>query len=322
MDLDWVAAVAGARRARRGARLQSLWSGYGEIVRVELEGGEAASVVVKSVKPPARPRDDASDASDARKRRSYEVESVFYESFASRCGEACRVPWLLGHRQEGEGGERLLVLEDLDAAGFVERRHAASGAALDRAVAWLAAFHATFLGVAPAGLWETGTYWHLATREGELSRVEDPTIVAVAPLLDAELGACTYRTLVHGDAKLANFCFARRDSAVAAVDFQYVGGGCGVKDVAYLVSGEADEARALDSYFGHLRRALAARGIDAAPVEAEWRALYPIACADFYRFLAGWAPSHYASDRHAQGVMREIAAGRFAPPMAPGGRGD
>jgi hypothetical protein len=308
MDLDWIAAITGARRARRGARLQFLWGGYGEIVRVELEGAEAKSVIVKSVTPPARPRDDVSDA---RKRRSYEVESLFYESFASRCGEACRVPWLLGHREGDDGGGRLLVLEDLDVAGFGGRHHEVSGAALDRCLAWLAAFHATFLGVAPAGLWETGTYWHLATREGELARVEDPAIVAVAPVLDDKLAACAHRTLVHGDAKVANFCFARRDSAVAAVDFQYVGGGSGIKDVAYLVSGEADEAdeaRALDAYFGHLRRELAARGRDAAPVEAEWRALYPIACADFYRFLAGWAPSHYARDPRAQHVMRTVSA--------------
>lgn len=87
-----------------------------------------------------------------------------------------------------------------------------------------------------------------------------------------------------------------------------------MKDVAYLVAGEADEARALEAYFVHLRRALAERSIDPAPVEAEWRALYRIACADFYRFLAGWAPSHFARDRHAQRVLREIGRELGAPP--------
>src|SRR5262245_40326035 len=58
MDLDWVARVAGARHARRGARLQSLWDGYGDIVRVELDGGDLASVIVKRVTPPPRPKDD------------------------------------------------------------------------------------------------------------------------------------------------------------------------------------------------------------------------------------------------------------------------
>jgi hypothetical protein len=305
MDLDWVARVAGARHASRGGRLQSLWGGYGEIVRVELEGGELPSVVVKRVTPPARPKNDASDA---RKRRSYDVERAFYEGFASRCSDACRVPRLFGSTvAKGKEAEWLFVLEDLDAAGFAERRHAADAPTLERCLAWLASFHATFLGEPPAGLWKTGTYWHLATRRDELRAVGDASIRALAPRLDAMLASSTHRTLVHGDAKLANFCFSRGPAGVAAVDFQYVGGGCGMKDVAYLVSGEADEARAVESYFVHLRRALAGRSIDPAPVEAEWRALYRIACADFYRFLAGWAPSHFGRDRHAQRVLREVA---------------
>lgn len=53
--LDWVSRVAGGGKARRGDRLQSLWDGYGEIVRVELAGGDVESVVVEHVKPPARP---------------------------------------------------------------------------------------------------------------------------------------------------------------------------------------------------------------------------------------------------------------------------
>ena len=49
------------------------------------------------------------------------------------------------------------------------------------------------------------------------------------------LKSSTFKTLVHGDAKLANFCFGSEESGVAAVDFQYVGGGCGMKDLAYFV---------------------------------------------------------------------------------------
>lgn len=303
MDLEWVARVAGGGKARRGTRLQSLWGGYGEILRVDVVGGEVESVIVKSVKPPARTK---SDVSDARKRRSYEVERSFYETFASRCSEACRVPRLFGAQTtRGREAESVFVLEDLDAAGYSERRRSADFATYDRCLAWLAAFHATFFGTPPNGLWATGTYWHLATRRDELENV-DADLRALAPRIDAKLASGIQRTFVHGDAKLANFCFAR-DGRVAAVDFQYVGGGCGMKDVAYLVSGEPNEARALDAYFGHLRRELGARSIDAGPIEEEWRALYPFACADFYRFLAGWSPGHFAGDRHAQRVIENIA---------------
>jgi hypothetical protein len=81
------------------------------------------------------------------------------------------------------------------------------------------------------------------------------------------------------------------------VDFQYVGGGCGMKDVAYLLfgrrgwgSGDGGGGPLLDRYFTELRAALHP-SVDGAALEAEWRALYPVARADFHRFLAGWSPS-------------------------------
>jgi Ser/Thr protein kinase RdoA (MazF antagonist) len=55
-----------------------------------------------------------------------------------------------------------------------------------------------------------------------------------AAVIDQVLNNCSYQTIVHGDAKLANFCFSK-EGAVSAVDFQYVGGGCGMKDVAYFL---------------------------------------------------------------------------------------
>ena len=309
LDVSWIAAVTGAGSARRGARVQSLWSGYGELFRVELRGADVPSVVVKWVKPPAVPG-SRPDVSHARKLRSYEVETNFYRTFAGRCDEGCRVPRLLGARV-GDG-ERLLVLEDLDAAGFMGRRRRASNAELDVCLRWLARFHARFLGVAPAGLWRTGTYWHLATRPDELEAIEDEALRAAAPLLDWKLRGGRFHTLVHGDAKLANFCFAPRGQEVAAVDFQYVGGGCGMKDVAYLLHGEGDETHHLDVYFRALRDALTERPsghgdtTDGDALEREWRDLYPLACVDFFRFLAGWAKEHWRSDTRAHQRTRDV----------------
>jgi aminoglycoside phosphotransferase (APT) family kinase protein len=135
-----------------------------------------------------------------------------------------------------------------------------------------------------------------------------------APVLDRMLRQAAFQTIVHGDAKLANFCFAPDGSAVAAVDFQYAGGGCGMKDVAYFLSSCSDEGydpherQHLDRYFALLRAALALRAdpVDADALETEWRALYPIACADFYRFLAGWAKEHWRRDGHGQRVIRDV----------------
>jgi len=68
-----------------------------------------------------------------------------------------------------------------------------------------------------------------------------------------------------------------------------------MKDVAYLLSGEstsaAVEQRHLDTYFKRLREVIAQLhpSVDAGALEAEWRALYPIAHEDFRRFLAGWS---------------------------------
>ena len=305
-ELDWVAQVTGATSARRAERIQSLWSGYGEIVRVALTGADVETVVVKSVQPPARLRGAKKDTSHARKCRSYDVETAWYRTFASRCDDTCRVPRLVGAQSARE--EWLLVLEDIDAAGFPERRRDPGPSGMDACLRWLAAFHARFLGVAPEGLWKNGTYWHLATRQDELAAMDDDELRSAAPLIDQKLRACAFQTLVHGDAKPANFCFARGGAAVAAVDFQYVGGGCGMKDVAYLLIDDVAEARWLDVYFAHLRGALDLRPerVDAEGLEREWRALYPIARADYHRFLAGWAKEHWRRDTHAQKLTREV----------------
>lgn len=301
----WIVDATGASSITAVRHIQRLWSGYGAILRIGLEGAPVPSVVAKIVSPPAaveHPRGWASERSDARKRRSYAVECCWYQKWAERCGAASRVPACLA-AEATEDGWRFL-LEDLDAAGFDGRRAGPSNAEIEACLAWLARFHATFLGVDPEGLWPIGTYWHLATRPDELAVMDDPALSAAAAAIDERLSGARYKTLVHGDAKVANFCFSS-SKEVAAVDFQYVGGGCGMKDVAYLLGGaatartrERHEAAWLEGYFRHLRGALPA-SVDGAALEAEWRALYPFAWADFSRFLAGWAPEHPKLDHHA-----------------------
>ena len=312
--------ATGARVVASNA-LQSLWGGYGEIRRLELDATEARSVIVKRVTPPAPSRHwgQAEQRSHARKLRSYAVEMAWYQRFAARLGRECRVPRALAC--QFDGAEWLFVLEDLDGAGYAARRHfldaRLDALAVQRCLDWLANFHATFLAVEPEGLWPTGTYWHLDTRPDELGSMTDQRLHSAAAALDRRLKAASFQSFVHGDAKIENFCFHTRGtttSSVAAVDFQYVGGGVGIKDIAYFFGSiwgagacETLANDALAYYFGRLSEAIGERFTPLAKqaLEAEWRALYPVAWADFYRFLDGWAPGHSENHAYSERMLRD-----------------
>lgn len=311
--------ATGASRIAHTEVIQTLWSGYGRIVRCRLEGAAVGSVIVKHVRWP-QGHGRSRGLGHARKLRSYQVEMAWYEQYAARCGAACRVPRCLARAAHAD--EVFMVLEDLDAAGFGVRRHRVGEPELEAGLRWLACFHATFMGERPEGLWPVGTYWHLDTRPEELDALEDRALRAAAPAIDRRLRECRFQTFVHGDAKLANFCFSPGGERVAAVDFQYVGGGCGMKDVAYFIGScfdeaqsEASEQRVLDSYFGALEHALAASGkpIDFPALHRSWRALYPVAWTDFYRFLQGWSPGPIEDHRYSQRLAREVLEGLETP---------
>ncbi|MBK8802869.1 MAG: aminoglycoside phosphotransferase family protein [Fibrobacteres bacterium] len=268
--------------------IQSLWGGYGRLVRRRTPNGP---IIVKDI----RWHSGKGDASHRRKLRSYQEESHWYAHWAARVPMCCRIPCFLGVESKSDG--MILELEDLDAAGFPRRSSRLRGDDLHGAIAWLATFHAAFLGVAPDGLWEEGSYWHLGTRREEYAAMPPSRLRTLAPELDRRLSKARFRTIIHGDAKPDNFCLGA-PGKVAMVDFQYVGGGCGMRDLAYLIDcvfDEAPEGRrtadALDTYFGILRdrlRADARHAPLAEAVEAEWRELYPVAWMDYQRFLEGW----------------------------------
>ena len=303
--------------------VQSLWSGYGQILRCRLEGGSQPSAIVKHVRWPDQrkhPRGWNSDRSHERKLQSYRVETTWYDRYSQRCSDACRVPRCLALTTQAD--EVIIVLEDLDASGFAGRRQQVGEAELDACLSWLAGFHATFLGERPDGLWATGTYWHLATRPDELDALEDGPLKAAAGTIDRRLTDSPFQTFVHGDAKLANFCFGPGGRTAAAVDFQYVGGGCGMKDVAYFISSCLDEDDSetmgpvlLDRYFELLGDALerSRKVVDFAALEEDWRALYPVAWTDFYRFLQGWSPGHWKLHRYSERLAQEVLEALKAP---------
>ena len=296
--------------------VQSLWSGYGQIVRCHLTGGATPSVVLKHVRWPdeqTHPRGWTSDRSHQRKLKSYQVETAWYERYAQRCVDAGRVPSCLAVENRSDGV--LLLLEDLNAAGFAGRRRSVGDTEVHACLSWLAQFHALFMGEPPEELWPIGTYWHLATRPDELDALDDSPLKTAAGELDRQLSDSPFQTFVHGDAKLANFCFSLDGRSAAAVDFQYVGGGCGMKDVAYFISScfnedecERRESSLLERYFELLHEALERSGkaIDNRALEANWRALYYVAWTDFFRFLQGWSPGHWKAHRYSKRLANKV----------------
>lgn len=282
-------------------------------------------VVVKCATPPntlSHPKGWNGDASHDRKCQSFKVENFFYSDVQLQTDASCRTAKYISHSQQGESS--LLVMEDLTHCGYTRTASSLTVTQCKTVLKWLAHFHARFLNVKKefdsrnTTLWPEGTYWHLATREDEFQAMPEGLLKQNAVTIAKTLASAHYQTLVHGDAKVANFCFTEDFSDCAAVDFQYVGYGVGIKDVAYFLGSAlpteihiAHRDALLNTYFVALEGALQARlshhdapsyftSSDIQYVIAEWKMLYPFACADFYRFLSGWSPKHWKIDAELQ----------------------
>ena len=300
--------ATGATSIAGAEMIQSLWSGYGKIMRVSLENASVDSVVIKHVQLPTQknhPRGWNTDIGHQRKVTSYKVETNWYETYSSH--SSARIPQCLAIETQDE--EVLIVLEDLNEAGYPLRKRSIDWEEISSCIKWLAQFHASYLGRIPDGLWDIGTYWHLDTRPQELEVLDDHRLKKAASIIDDKLNSCKYKTFVHGDAKLANFCFSK-DGQVAGVDFQYVGGGCGMKDLIYFIGScltdkecERLESQILDTYFLYLQDALNERN---EKLEKEWRSLYRIAWADFHRFIKGWSPGHWKINSYSERVTSQV----------------
>ena len=283
-------------------QVQSLWSGYGEIIRCKSKC-TGQRYIVKVIAPENasdHPRGWSTSTSHQRKVKSYQVEANFYNKYAQFTDHHCKTPKLIESKISDD--VTLLVMEDLDAAGFSIRKNEADWHSLSLAIRWLAYFHAKFMGHSAEALWPIGTYWHLNTRQDELSAMPESNYKTYAQAINNTLNNAKYQTLVHGDAKFENLCFHQKGDDVAAVDFQYIGRGSGVKDLAYLVGSCLNEEKLiefddliLNEYLTHLKQALNIYKItvDVDALTKETTELYPVAWADFYRFLLGWNPQSW-----------------------------
>lgn len=193
------------------------------------------------------------------------------------------------------------------------------------ALTWLAQLHAAFFDHQPLPsadlLWTEGCFWHLETRLDELDDVKRtwPELGQAASRIDQLLrhghdddeddARRWPRTLVHGDAKSANFLFGPPDDGAAdsiiptcaAYDFQYTGGGDGMKDVAYLLCSstqrqviQQSEGELLRHYHQTLLSHLKLQqGGELEELEKKYpftlmMERFELALLDYVRWMAGW----------------------------------
>ncbi|KAH8149369.1 uncharacterized protein LAJ45_06448 [Morchella importuna] len=272
--------------------ITSLWSNYGHIYRLTFPSHPP--LILKLIQPPPTPR--TASESHIRKLLSYRAERHFYTHLSHH---------LTPHSPSQPRTPSPQPTPTPPSSSTTSRRHSRSPprtatppptpAAPDEA----------------RGVWQRGGYWYLDTRAEEMQCLLDddgdggyafllPHVQAVAERLrvrPGDLGA----TLMHGDCKGANIVFAPPggDGEVrcALYDFQYVGVGLGVQDLAYFLGTSVDvrllegggEDALLRGYYDELVAALGRRGVEVGGYT--WEVLvgqWEWALVDWMRFMAGW----------------------------------
>ncbi|MFN8577620.1 MAG: choline kinase [Candidatus Sericytochromatia bacterium] len=294
---DFILSSTNSKEILSFNKIQSLWSDYGEILKVNVKGNIPFTLIIKNIVLPQNINTD-NNFSHQRKIKSYDNEINWYKYFSNVDNNSFKFPKCFGIKKDNNSF--VLIIEDLDSLGYPVRLNNLNKKEAMLCLKWLANFHAYFINTKSEYLWEIGTYWHLATRPDEFLKMKDSKLKEKAHEIDFILNNCSYKTLVHGDSKTANFCFSSNLNNVSAVDFQYVGHGCGMKDIAYFFDSAFIEKQCfdweeelLDYYFKELNLSCTKynKEINFSNLENEWRRLYSLCWADFYRFLIGWIPN-------------------------------
>ncbi|MCG7534012.1 ecdysteroid 22-kinase family protein [Pseudoalteromonas sp. OOF1S-7] len=278
---------------------QVLWSGCGHIYKFTYQDTLLVAKVATVPEQLAHPHITQSQHSLRRKYHSYQKELNFYQHRAQWYIDACPMPEVVVLAEQN--AVFIVVFKDFESQGY----HNVSNATPEHVaqmLEWLARFHA--IGLVRPVLTETevqGNYWHLDTRPDEFARMATGKLKQCASAINQRLMACPFQTLIHGDAKLANFALSSQGVGVLGYDFQHIGKGVGVSDVMLLLTSlycsrelQANVQICLDGYFAHLAQALAGHWpvTKIIALEKSWRALWPFVWADFQRFLLGWKPDH------------------------------
>ncbi len=183
---------------------------------------------------------------------AYEREMRFYQHFSTDC--PLKPPKFYGGSDVTGEGDYLLLMEDLQPFRFVSQLDVLAAEDARACIDGLASMHAH--------------YWE----QPELDRVESlyqfsdwaeiytPIIASGWPLFQKDFGPliphemfpmyepgnaaagaifqyfsrCRPKTLLHGDARIENFCFNRDTGAARAYDWQLAAAGPGIYDVMYF----------------------------------------------------------------------------------------
>ncbi|MCF2856057.1 aminoglycoside phosphotransferase family protein [Pseudoalteromonas sp. SMS1] len=286
--------------ANRSQDRVNLWNGCGTLERFVVNS-HCYVAKISSVPNDLKHRViEQSSFSLKRKVRSYEKEQLFYKQYSGVLNPLCTVPKV--YELHKEQGTFVTILADFRTLGF-ENKASASFEDIVAILTWLAGFHAIWLEQSTShsllAEFGEGNYWHFKTRPDEFKKMPGGPLKQHAQKIDQILTATTFKTLIHGDAKLANFAF--NNKAVIGYDFQHVGVGIGLSDVMLLLTSvlecnelEALSDKLLDIYFMALANCMAKCHVQLSSqdVEREWRPLWPLIWADFHRFLVGWKPDH------------------------------
>ncbi len=269
--------------------IQDLWKGYGQVYRYE---NEANHRVIKHYHWSQLPRAKTPAEAFAieRKITSFKNEVAWYAE--KPLGASFQAfPATYGHAVGKD--EIVLVMQDIGSLGYDCHRSTIPPTEISNTLKLLAQLHAAGLQAPLPQQW--GGYWHLATRPYEWENMPSGPIKRHAKPLQQTLQNCPYITVLHGDAKPANYGVHQTTGAVVAYDFQYWGRGVGSQDVACYLFGVASNAESWNyytaRYFEFLDNALEAHPQKEQVITA-WRALMPICRLDYYRFLLGWNPQH------------------------------
>eukprot|EP00890_Picochlorum_soloecismus_P006737 jgi/Picsp_1/889/NSC_04376-R1_conserved domain len=329
-----LAQCPGAPYSNINARvLCKLWKGYGEIMTVQATdcNGTESHLVIKQVHIPGQ-SDEELGEDHLRKVRSYSVESVFYREMSDRMNSrgviVPTVRLITGELDTSrstnfkDGMRMSIVMDDLRTQGYCyERKGNQLSLEEGKAVlSWLAKFHAvnwqsmhTSSSAVQEGLWPEATFWQLDSRSEEFKAIDVDWIELkyLAKDIHDALRGSKYRTIIHGDAKAANFFFIQRERGqdvdrIAGYDFQYCGFGDAMRDVAYFLSCSikpgvlyAHERNLLEYYHSQLVANLTEEQAHGYSLDALQNS-YKLCLVDLARFMAGsrwWGNVDYLQTR-------------------------